>query len=84
MVQVSGPCFEEDDNITCVFDGEEVEGVFVSTMVVLCLSPPLPDTGMLPFQLVVRNASGNVRSQGSAEFVSCKCIVFTPQIYMHA
>ena len=41
MVQVSGPCLDDSDNITCVFDGQETEGVFVSTTVALCLSPPL-------------------------------------------
>jgi len=45
VVQVSGPCLDESDNITCVFDGQETEGVFVSTTVALCLSPPLMTTG---------------------------------------
>ena len=70
VVQVSGPCFFESDNITCVFDGQEIEGVFVNTMVALCLSPPLRTTGGLPFQLVVRSAGGSIRSQGTAEFFS--------------
>jgi len=30
---------------SCVFDGQETEGVFVSTTVALCLSPPLMTTG---------------------------------------
>jgi len=72
VVQVSGPCLDESDNITCVFDGQETEGVFVSTRVALCLSPPLMMTGGLPFQLVVRSAGGSIRSQGTAEFFSCK------------
>ena len=72
MVQVSGPCLDESDNITCVFDGQETEGVFVGTTVALCLSPPLMTTGGLPFQLVVRSADGSIRSQGTAEFFSCK------------
>ena len=29
VVQVSGPCLDESDNITCVFDGQETEGVHV-------------------------------------------------------
>ena len=82
VVQVSGPCFFESDNITCVFDGQEIEGVFVNTMVALCLSPPLMTTGGLPFQLVVHSAGG-IRSQGNAEFFSCKhrIIYFLPFNY---
>jgi len=72
VVKVSGPCLDESDNITCVFDGQETEGVFVSTTVALCLSPPLMTTGGVPFQLVVRSAGGSIRSQGTAEFISCK------------
>ena len=44
MVQVSGHCLDESD-ITCVFDGQETEGVFVNTMVPLCLSPRLRRLG---------------------------------------
>ena len=72
-VLITGPCLEESDNITCVFDGIEVEGLFVSMMLALCVSPPLTEIGRRPLQLIVRDAAdGSIRSQGSTEFVSCK------------
>ena len=72
-VLISGPCLEDTDNITCVFDGVEVEGLFVSSMVALCVSPPLTEIGRRPLQLIVRDAgNGSIRSQGSTEFFSCK------------
>ena len=71
-MQISGPCFDESDNITCVFDGQDVEGVFVNTLIALCISPPLMTIGEVQFQLVVRDTDGSIRSQGSAEFISRK------------
>ena len=54
-VLVSGPSFtiQEDDNITCMFDDTAVDGIFVSNQQVLCVSPPLSQTGRIPFQLLV-------------------------------
>ena len=79
---IRGPCLEESDDITCVFDGIEVEGLFVSTMLALCVSPPLTEIGRRPLQLSVRDAvNGSIRSQGSTEFISCKynsCVATPP------
>ena len=70
-VLVSGPCFEETDNISCVFNGVEVEGVFVSMTQCLCISPQLSVLGRVSFQLkVVNTTSGDTRYEGTSEFLS--------------
>ncbi len=74
-VQLAGPCLEETDNITCVFDGQEVGGVFVNTLIAVCVSPPLSRLGNVPFQLIVRSSSGDVRTKGTGEFFSCECML---------
>ena len=72
-VLITGPCLEETDNITCVFDGIEVDGLFVSMMLALCVSPPLTEIGRRPLQLIVHDTvNGTIRSQGATEFISCK------------
>ncbi len=71
-VLVSGPCFQEDDQISCVFDGVAVEGIYVTEDTSLCISPPLPSFGRLPFQLNVTAANGTFKYQGDSVFFSCK------------
>ena len=47
VVQISGPCFDESDNITCVFNGQDIEGVFVNTMIAhVYFSTPDDDWGI--------------------------------------
>ncbi len=71
-VQVNGPCLEETDSITCVFDGQEVSGVFVTMLIAVCVSPPLSSIGSVPFQLIARSSNGEIRAQGEGEFFSCE------------
>ena len=72
-VIVSGPCFEETDNISCVFNGVEVEGVFVSMTQSLCISPQLSVLGRVSFRLRVNASNGNTKYEGTSEFLSiCK------------
>ena len=76
-VLVSGPCFDETDNITCVFDGILTEGMFFNELQSLCASPILSRTGALPFRLIV---NGTNEFRGDAVFYSSKydvCINFT-------
>ena len=71
-VVVSGPFFQidEDDDIVCVFDGIEVNGIFVDSERALCVSPALSHTGRVPFQL---NVTGITQFIGKSTFTSCMC-----------
>lgn len=68
-ILVSGPYFtvQEENQITCRFNGTTVDGIFVKKQQVLCVSPPLSQTGRVPFQLFVR---GNATFYGESVFVS--------------
>ena len=75
-VLVSGPCFDEADNITCVFDGIPTEGMFFNELQSLCAAPILSRTGALPFHLIV---NGTNEFRGDAVFYSSKyhaCVNF--------
>ena len=63
--------FTEDDVITCIFADERVDGVYVNEEQVLCVSPELPQTGIVPFRLkIVHN--GTLSFRGIASYNSCK------------
>lgn len=70
-VLVSGPRFtvQEEDNITCMFDDTAVNGIFISNQQVLCVSPPLSNTGRVPFRLLM---AGETEFVGQSVFVSRK------------
>ena len=55
VVLVSGPSFEETDEIMCKFNGVVEYGVVISELYAACTSPPLSTTGRVPFQLYVNN-----------------------------
>ena len=67
-VIVQGPCFDQNDNTVCVFDGVEVMSVFVNSFKIVCVSPQLSRTGRVPFRLTV-----NGLPKGVATFSSCEC-----------
>ena len=75
-VLVSGPCLQEDDNIACIFDGEEVEGSYLSEMLAVCITPPFSSIGRVTFQLIVEGSDGIV--QGTETFLSGKHIFTVP------
>ncbi len=70
-VQIAGLCFKETDTIICMFDGQETEGIYVSALVAVCVSPPLTSLGKVPLHLTVRSVSGT-SVQGVGEFFSCE------------
>ena len=59
-----------------MFDDIEVPGLVFSSLLALCVSPQLEDIGSITLQLLVRNADGTLRSQGTGEYISCKSILF--------
>lgn len=70
-ILVSGPYFtvQEEDQITCVFDNTTVDGIFINSKQVLCVSPALSRMGRVPFQLLV---TGGTEFIGQSVFVSGK------------
>ena len=71
--------FREEDDITCVFGGREVKGVYVNEEQALCVSPELSKTGIVLFQLLIASDTfrGGARGtsepfRGQASFKSCK------------
>ena len=69
-VRIAGACLEPTDNITCMFDGIEVSGLVMSSLVALCVSPRFNEIGKVNLHLLVRSANGILRSQGTKEFIS--------------
>ena len=48
---ITGLLFRRSDDITCTFDGIQVEGVYISDQQALCTSPQLSRTGRVPVHL---------------------------------
>jgi len=71
-IQLSGPCFDEDDNITCVFNSKSVEGKYLDKNVALCVSPQFEMIGRITLRLLVIQANRNLRYEGQAIFYSSK------------
>lgn len=67
-VRVAGACLEATDTITCIFHDTEVEGIYVNERVAICVSPHIQQIGRVSFQLIVRNETGTIRTQGRADF----------------
>ena len=68
-VVVSGPRFISTDNVTCIFDGEEVYGVVLGNEnAVLCTTPRLRRTGRIP--VMIRH--NQILQQKQAYFYSGK------------
>ena len=59
-IVVSGPRLNisEDDQIVCTFNTVQVPGIYVDSERVLCVSPPLTQTGRMPFEIEVMGANG--------------------------
>ena len=66
--------FTEDDNVTCIFGDDKVDGVYVNEEQVLCVSPELSQTGVVLFQLEVEHG-GTIPFRGEANYNSCKFLI---------
>ena len=72
-VLVSGPCLEETDQITCMFGERSVNGLYISEMLSVCVSPTISTTGRVRFQLIVQtNGTSTDRYRGESVFYSGK------------
>ena len=76
-VIVSGPCFDESQEYTCLFQvrrlRREVHGVYLDERRLLCVSPLLQLTGDVGFMLRVRENGGTITEipQEPVPFYSC-------------
>lgn len=61
---VSGLSLLEDDEIICVFDQTEVEGIYINETQALCITPPAKEETFVNFKTTVRR--GNVNITGGA------------------
>ena len=61
--------FMEDDDITCNFGDEKVDGVYVNEQQALCVSPELSETGIVLFLLMVVR-DGRITFRGEANYNS--------------
>lgn len=53
IVNITGPCFEPNDRVSCRFDTEEVIGRYVDTNRVVCVQPFLLAQGYIRFEISV-------------------------------
>ena len=65
--------FQDDDIISCIFDSEDVQGVYVDENTALCVSPRLNNTGKVLFQLIIQsNEPSEYTYTYEADYNSCK------------
>ena len=71
LVQVFGPCFDEfsNSNITCLFGGIKVPGIYVNEKTIVCVSPASTTYGRVDFALNISNATTVFKK---ATFYYCK------------
>ena len=68
---VSGPCFDESQEYTCLFQARrEVRGVYLDERRLLCVSPLLDLIGDVGFMLRVQE-NGRTIPQQPVPFYSC-------------
>ena len=52
-MKVQGPCFQSSSDIECIFGDQEVKAVYISKLLVICISPMLNPPGVVDFALLV-------------------------------
>ena len=63
---ITGPMFQPDDEITCVFGEVEVDGLYVDQSRAICVVPPSVAEFLIEVELRVRR--GNAKLTGRAKF----------------
>ena len=61
---------EEDDNVTCIFDGVNTKGLVTKDGAVLCVSPEMSRTGRVPFKISIEGK--DTLFTGISVFISCE------------
>jgi hypothetical protein len=59
-ILIGGLSLLEDDEITCVLDQTEVEGIYINETQALCISPPAKEESFVNFKITVRRGSINI------------------------
>ena len=67
-IRLLGPCFEEDDNITCQFNDIVVEGKYINEDTALCVSPEIQIISQVMLQLTIVRNTGTTSYSGQATF----------------
>ena len=55
IVKVSGPTFTETDDIVCMFDDVEVDGVYIEQQKAVCVTPQLFQTTGVSFKVKIND-----------------------------
>ena len=53
IVNITGPCFDENEKIVCRFDTEDVVGVYVDRNRAICVQPFVMAEGYIRFEVAV-------------------------------
>lgn len=59
VVNITGPCFEPNDKVTCKFDNEDVHGTVVDPNRAVCIQPMLFAEGYVRFEASVNSGKYN-------------------------
>lgn len=55
VVNITGPCFDKTQKITCTFDTEQVEGIYVDKNRAICVQPQLFVEGYIRLEIALGN-----------------------------
>ena len=71
-VHITGPCFNETDQIACIFDNQrEQAGFYVNNLTVICVSPSFNTFGWKDLTIVVTR-DGNLAYTTQSRFYASK------------
>lgn len=59
VVNITGPCFEPNDRVRCIFDMEEVIGTVIDTNRAICIQPSLQAEGYVRFEVAIGSGRFN-------------------------
>ena len=75
-VHITGPCFDETDQITCIFDNQPGQtGFYVNNLTVICVSPSFDTIGWKDLTLMVTR-DGNLAYATRSRFYASKLTTF--------
>ena len=73
-VHITGPCFNETDRISCIFDNQpEQAGYYVNNLTAICVSPNFNTIGWKDLTVTVTR-NGNLAYRTQSRFYASKSI----------
>ena len=83
-VHITGPCFNETDQIACVFDNQpEQSGFYVNNLTVICVSPSFNTIGWKDLTLMVTR-DGNLVYTAQSRFYTSELTVLCTLVTVKA